>query len=217
MQKYLLQRKKRKTLSMRLDEEGKVIVSAPLFCPKKIIDEFVQKNQEWIEKKRLEQRETSVLAKLRMENGALIPLFGEEYPLLLTTSRTIALTPEGLTAPQDATLQSLKKYYARRLRERVTAYIREYSTKMNVAPTSLKITSARTRWGSCSRKNALSFSFRLAMCKPSVVEYVAIHELCHIRYKNHSPLFWAEVEKYCPRYREAKKYLRENARFMLLI
>jgi hypothetical protein len=88
---------------------------------------------------------------------------------------------------------------------------------MGVKPTKLTITSARTRWGSCSGKNALSFSFRLALCRPSAVEYVVVHELCHILHKNHSKAFWAEVEKNFPDFRLEKAYLKKNAYYMEII
>ena len=72
---------------------------------------------------------------------------------------------------------------------------------MGVRPTGIKITSARTRFGSCSGKNSLCFSLYLMAYPPEAIEYVVVHELAHIRHKNHSPAFYAEVERYLPDWR----------------
>ena len=79
---------------------------------------------------------------------------------------------------------------------------------MNVSPTSIKITGAKTRFGSCSGKNALCFSWRV-MCYPEkAIDYVVVHELAHILHHNHSKNFWTTVEKYMPDYREGEKLLK---------
>ncbi len=67
-----------------------------------------------------------------------------------------------------------------------------------------------SRWGSCSTKGNLNFNCLLALCPEEVMDYVIIHELCHLKYMNHSKYFWATVEKYCPDYKARKKWLKEN-------
>lgn len=83
-----------------------------------------------------------------------------------------------------------------------------WSEKMGVAPTGLKITTARKRYGSCSGRNSLCFSCFLMRCPEEAVELVVVHELCHIREKNHGPRFYALLEQYLPDYKERKKLLR---------
>lgn len=86
----------------------------------------------------------------------------------------------------------------------------EYFSKiMNVSPKSVKITSAKTRWGSCSSKNALCFSWRLMLRPEKAIDYVVIHELSHILHHDHSKEFWQTVEHYMPDYREAKALLNQ--------
>lgn len=82
-----------------------------------------------------------------------------------------------------------------------------YSKIMNVKPTGVKITSAMTRWGSCSSKNSLCFSYRLMLYPLEAIDYVVVHELAHIRIKNHSKYFYEEIEKYMPDYKDRKKML----------
>lgn len=83
-----------------------------------------------------------------------------------------------------------------------------WSEKMGLVPTGLKITTARKRYGSCSGKNSLCFSCFLMNCPEEAVDLVVVHELCHIREKNHGPRFYALLERYLPDYKERKKLLR---------
>lgn len=84
-----------------------------------------------------------------------------------------------------------------------------FASIMKVAPKSVKITDAKTRWGSCSGKNALCFSWRLMLRPEKAIDYVVIHELSHILHHNHSKEFWQTVEYYMPDYREAKALLNQ--------
>lgn len=82
-----------------------------------------------------------------------------------------------------------------------------WSEKMGVTPTGFKVTTARKRYGSCNARNSLCFSCFLLACPESAVELVVVHELCHIREKNHGPRFYALLEQYLPDWRERKKLL----------
>lgn len=86
--------------------------------------------------------------------------------------------------------------------------VAHYAGRMGVTPTGVKITGAKTRFGSCSAKNSLCFSLYLMAYPDAAVDYVVVHELAHIRHKNHSPAFYAEVAKVMPDYRERRKLLK---------
>lgn len=97
----------------------------------------------------------------------------------------------------------------RRMAKQVLPPLVEYWAKViGVTPTSLRVTSARTRFGSCSGRNGLCFSLFLMQHPPEAIEYVVVHELCHIRHHNHSAAFWATVERYLPDYRARKNLLK---------
>jgi predicted metal-dependent hydrolase len=85
-----------------------------------------------------------------------------------------------------------------------------YSAKHGFAPKQVKITSARTRWGSCSPDGTLNFTWRLVMAPLDVIDYVVVHELVHLRVKNHSRKFWKAVEEIMPGWRLQRKWLREH-------
>ena len=97
----------------------------------------------------------------------------------------------------------------RRAKEELPPKVRYYADLMGLYPTGLKITSAKTRFGSCSGKNSICFSWRLMDYPEPAIDYVVVHELAHIAHHDHSPQFWALVERYLPDYRQRRAMLRE--------
>ena len=93
-------------------------------------------------------------------------------------------------------------------KERIPRLVSEYSDIMGLKPTSVKITSAKGRFGSCSAKNGLCFSWRLMAYPEDAVRYVVVHELAHIAHHNHSSAFYSVVKKYMPDYKERQKLLK---------
>ena len=106
----------------------------------------------------------------------------------------------------DATKQA---ELIRRAKIELPPKVQHYAKLMNLYTTGLKITSARTRFGSCSGKNSICFSWRLMDYPEPTIDYVVVHELAHIAHKNHGPQFWALVERYLPDYRARRAMLRE--------
>ena len=100
------------------------------------------------------------------------------------------------------------------LRQQAKAYlpgrVAIWAQRMGLAPAAVKITSAHTRFGSCSSKNSLCFSLYLMQYPPEAIDAVVVHELCHMRHRDHSPAFYAEVERWLPDYREREKLLRQQ-------
>ena len=106
--------------------------------------------------------------------------------------------------PTEADIAALKV----KARVILTEKVAYWSTKMGLRPTGLKITTARKRYGSCSGKNSLCFSCFLMDCPEDAIDLVVVHELCHIKEKNHGPRFYALLEQYLPDYKERKKLLK---------
>jgi hypothetical protein len=89
-----------------------------------------------------------------------------------------------------------------------------FSIKTGHIPTSIRITDARQRWGSCTHKGGLNFSWRLIQAPPKIVDYVVVHELVHISQPDHSKKFWNKVREILPDYERRRKWLRENERLL---
>jgi len=105
--------------------------------------------------------------------------------------------------------ESQKQQYISRAKSVLPPLVRHYAAMMGVAPTGIQITGAQKRFGSCSGKNRLCFSWRLMQYPKEAVEYVVVHELAHIVHKNHSPDFYALIEKYMPDHKARRKLLKE--------
>lgn len=114
--------------------------------------------------------------------------------------------PPMLDAPdiRDAVVAVYKLAAKNYIPERVSTI----SQKMGLTPSAVKINSAKSHWATCSHLSSLNFTWYCIMAHPEAIDYIIIHELCHMRHFNHSPEFWAEVEKYCPDYKTHKSHLR---------
>ena len=97
-------------------------------------------------------------------------------------------------------------------RERLVPRLHELAARHGLSVSRVTIRNQRSRWGSCSRARAIALNFRLVQMPPDVCDYVLIHELMHLRQQNHGPRFWALVERACPDYREAERWLRVKGR-----
>jgi len=102
----------------------------------------------------------------------------------------------------DYKITNVDKFYRTTIEEIIPALVEKYSKLMNLNPTSIKYRKNKRTWGSCNYKNALSFNTQLCKFPIEISEYVVIHELAHIKHKNHSKKFWDLVEVYCPDYKQ---------------
>ena len=97
------------------------------------------------------------------------------------------------------------------------ASLTEYwAEKIGVSYGRISIRGQKTRWGSCSSKGNLNYNYLLMLCPDDVIEYVVIHELCHRIYMNHSKMFWEKIEEFCPNYRQARKWLKQNGNSLIV-
>jgi predicted metal-dependent hydrolase len=115
--------------------------------------------------------------------------------------------PEGKNIDLEAHLQAFLKKYAGRL---VTDRVQAWAGMMKLQPKRISIRSQRTRWGSCSSRGTVSFNWRLVMATPEVLDYVVIHELAHLAVHNHSTRFWEIVAANSPKYKQHRKWLRDQ-------
>lgn len=162
VKEYTILRSRRRTMSLQVTRDAKIIVRAPLHIPQETIQRFVAEHETWIETQliRQEQRLLSHPPRSHEEQEAL----------------------------------------RRQAKELLPALVRHWAQHMGVEPTGIKITSARTRFGSCNEKNSLCFSLYLMEYPPEAIEAVVVHELAHIRHKNHGASFYTLVRRTLPDY-----------------
>lgn len=116
------------------------------------------------------------------------------------------------TSDEALLLDLLPAFYQRQLGRYLFESLPEWAETIGVSPNKVQIKRYKARWGSCDPKGGLQFNWKLAMLPPPVVEYVLIHELCHLRHFNHSEAFWQLVAQHCPNYRTHTRWLREFSR-----
>lgn len=212
-------RSRRKTIALVIDSDGELIVRAPFYASENDILRFVQEKQDWIEQKTREMKQkTKERPRLLLQEGETIPYLGRECMIFRGMTRKICFDGNAFLLPESEDAEAkLVSWYKKRAAVILKERVESIAEKMQVSPAGVKITSAKTRWGSCSYTNHLNFTWRLIMCPPEVVDYVVVHELCHIIYKNHSKSFWKSVEGIDASYREHEKWLKENRRLMEVI
>lgn len=118
-----------------------------------------------------------------------------------------SISPPGL--PPESIKHAVIRVYKLAAKSILTDKVIEYANRMKVSPAAVKINNAKTRWGSCSGKNSINFSWLLVMADDSAIDYVVVHELAHIMEHNHSPRFWAVVAGILPDYEQRRRELKE--------
>ena len=208
-------RSKRKTIALIIKPDGSLIVRAPLRTPEKSIREFVDKNTGWVHRKQAEALAAAPPGPREYAAGELFLYLGNAYPLEIVKEQNTSLILDenfrlAESAQENAGLVFERWYRGQAkqiLNERVCFYTSQYDFQYK----KIGITSARTRWGSCSANGSLNFSWRLILAPIESVDYVVVHELVHTVFHDHSRRFWKRVEQIMPDYQERRKWLRKHA------
>ncbi len=215
---YQVVRSNRKSVALVIDNEANLIVRAPDLMPDTVIDEFVRKKRHWINEK---QRQVAVFGEKHspvvVETGESIMYLGNSYVIIKDAVDEIEVFGNDLIVPNDYDVEALIVWLKKQAMQFILERVVMYANVMGVTPGTIKLSEAKARWGSCSTKNNLNFAWRLIMCPLFVIDYVVVHELSHITYKNHSPVFWARVKTVLPNYEVAQDWLKVNNKLMEII
>jgi len=213
MIQYTLTRSNRKTAAIYV-RNGEVEVRAPLRMPKQDIDRFVSAKEQWILKSLAKQHaQTDKRESFVVDYGGKIFFRGKQYQITLRNGTRAGFDEEVFYMPPGLSPEQIKatcvQLYKMLAKTHISKRVAFYSSQMGVTPLTVKINSAMTRWGSCSSRKSLNFSWRLIMAEDSIIDYVAVHELAHLTEMNHSARFWAIVEGVLPDFRQRKVKLKE--------
>ena len=210
---------RRKTIALVIDHDGELIVRAPFYATQKDVMYFIQEKQEWLEQKSLEMKEKMKnTPTLSWSDGEEILYMGKSCKIRRGDFKQFHFDGESFWIPNHLEpVMVMTKWYRNAAAGLIAPRVEELAKIMEEEPAGIRITSARTRWGSCSYDNHLNFSWRLMMCPKSVIDYVIIHELSHIQHKDHSKAFWKRVEKFDPHYRQHDSWLSDHQRLMEVI
>lgn len=211
-------RSRRRTLAVEINREGQVIVRAPYGLSKERIEYFLASRQDWIASHVAKAAdEKRAIQPLELREGAALLLWGKRRTLHLVPGENIFLTQEQLILGEQVILPKLIQYF----QEELGTYLRErvpyFAGLLGLPAPQIKLSQARTRWGYCNYRNQLGFCWRLVFCPPGVIDYVIVHELCHIRNKSHNRLFWQAVEEILPDRKQREQWLKTNRRVMIVL
>ncbi len=200
-------------MALVISADATLTVRAPLTTPIEHIENFVREKSGWIIKNVERARSRPVARPRQFVEGETFLYLGQSYGLRLASSGRgvgfdgVFWLPYQTTRPREAFVRWYKMQAAKVIGARVAAY----AQRAGLSYKSIKITSAQRRWGSCSATGRLNFSWRLVMAPLSVIDSVIVHELAHLKHRNHSARFKAEVLAMMPDYKQRSAWLKENA------
>lgn len=208
----------RKTISLKVNEEGELIVR----CPKKVslsyIENLIARKTSWILEKKKRLLEALDFLEEKFDGKNFLYL-GTDYAVnFIENCSKDFFFKDGLFIKNDyknKPKEIIAKFYQQNAKDLIFSRVEFFSKKHDFKYTKLRLSNAKGHFGSCNSKNTLSFSWRLMMAPIDVIDYVVVHELSHILQKNHSKKFWNLVEEILPNYKESRKWLKENGKILM--
>jgi hypothetical protein len=204
-------RASRRSISLQISQTKGLIVRAPFSVPEDIIHAFVDRKSDWIKKHlqtHTEQKHSSnnILYYLGQSHSTEYNLLQKE-PLVQEAG---IFTFSGKIQETENEKLILTHWYKEQSRKYLTERVEYFAEKHNLTYGDIRITSAVTRWGSCSSHDNLNFPWRLLMAPTEVIDYVVVHELAHTVHKNHSAHFWKLVESIEPKWKRHRNHLQKE-------
>jgi predicted metal-dependent hydrolase len=191
-----------------------VEVVLPARAPERAARAAVRELRPWIERRLREGERARALLSAR---AGTLPYLDEQLELLPERGRTrVHRRGERLLIPAEDAAPALERFYRRAARAEIAPRLDRATAIAGSRYSGLDIRGQRTRWASCSAAGRMSFNWRLLLAPERVLEYVIWHEVCHLEILDHSPRFWALLERRCPGYREQREWLRRNGATLVL-
>jgi predicted metal-dependent hydrolase len=219
---YTVQRRarRRRTLALYVEKGNKIRLLVPVRTSAATIERMLDERRHWIAK-RLSELESETALPPEFKNGAVFLYLGAPHTLHVTRD---PLLPEGCEAldgrlnlnlhassqaeiGEDARLEILL-WYKKKAKEILKERTDYWGVRLGLKYRSLKIGNPLRRWGSCSPNNDIRYNWRVVMATVDIIDYLVVHELCHIKHKNHSKRFWALLASSIPDWRERRKQLK---------
>ena len=219
--------KRARYVNFRIDSEKGLEVVIPSGTRIINLDDLLRERQMWILKhlRKFDQIKANAEQR-RFVSGEVLPYLGDDHELDIIQTRkgkytTVARQGKFIRVRLRASVNSadqteeiraaLENWFRQQAKEHIKERTAVLAAEHGFEYENVKIRGQRTRWGSCSSKGNLNFNWKLMMIPPAAVDYVIIHELCHLRELNHSAHFWALVQELCPNYKYWVRWLKEHS------
>ncbi len=218
----LIRSDKRKTIGLQV-KHGSIIIRAPRYISEQDISQLVNAKSAWLQKKVAEQNSKPQIEKNLFQENSLIFIKGEPKKLqisyglfsdVIIEDSNVLLTLPSRVKSSNNLAPKVKQQLESWLKQQTITYINQqlshFAEQVGVFPKSFKVRLYKARWGSCNSKAELSFSSLLSMTPSWVIDYVIVHELCHLVHMNHSKEFWQLVALHSPNFQLAKGWLKRH-------
>ena len=208
-----IERSNRRTLSLSVLKDGNIVIKAPISMKDETINRFVQEKQDWIRQK------LSLINKTNTKFEDVIHyrkflLYGNKYSLVTDDIKKIETNDNfQIVIPKKIEpakmLKSLKLWYKKVAKQILSERLAFIESRIKLKSSSFRIGDSKGRWGSCNSKGTICLNFRVIMLPPALIDYVIVHELCHLVEMNHSKNFWKLVSTFLPNVENLKKAIKE--------
>jgi predicted metal-dependent hydrolase len=219
---FFLKKSDRRTTSIYIERDGSVSVLAPKPFDIARIHSLLEKKRSWIYRSLAEWDDLNRTRVTReYVNGESFLYLGRSYRLQIVKNQDVPLKlKNGQFCLDKAAISEapvhFRDFYKSKLLPRVSERAAIYSARIGQVPVGIKVLELKNRWGSCSSAEVINIHWKCAMLSISVLDYVVAHELAHLKYPNHTPAFWRQLEKILPGHDEAKTWLKYNGAGMAL-
>lgn len=218
---YEIVRSPRATADIVVERDGRVFVRAPEAIPDERLVSIVESKRYWIYKTLAEWRDLNATRVLReYRNGEGFLYLGRSYRLLLVSDQkeALALKDGRFCLRRDLVDQNehrgaqaaFREYYIAQGIARMSQRVQYYAPKVGVQPRAIDMRDLGHRWASCSPAGNIAFHWKCMMAPLTIIDYIVVHELCHLRHRDHTDAFWNEVDKVMPTFADRKEWLRRR-------
>jgi predicted metal-dependent hydrolase len=218
---FTLIRSERKTADIVIERSGEVIVRAPHEIDDERLREAVADRALWVHRSLAEWEDLNSSRRSRpLAQGQGFAYLGRSYRLRFIADGDVPLRlkngrwelSEAFVAREGeaAARKAFRDFYIAKGLQIFTERVQAFAPLVGVKPGETSVKELGYHWASCGTGGALNFHWKTLMAPQTVIDYIVVHELCHLRYRDHSDAFWNEVDKVLPRYRERKEWLRVN-------
>jgi len=211
---------RKKTASIKI-EQGVVQVIVPQNLPQKEIDDLLKQKSDWIRKKLIIQQSVPVSKPKEFVSGESFTYLGRNYRLKVLTGQLQPVklkqgylqvtVPVEQKSDQALIRKLLQDWYLDRASKKLEQKTVKYAQQIGVQPSKIRVREYKSRWGSCSVRGEVSYNWRIIISPNPVVDYVVVHELCHLIHHNHSKQYWNQVRSIVPDYQSKRDWLKTNA------
>lgn len=220
--------RRRRTVLLKVSGPDKISVTAPLYVKDADLENILIAKKRWLSNRIKDQQRLATNPANQAVAAGLPLLFrGKTYQLALKESprssssvsissdHIIVSIPPAYSTSHEYLSSVLQKWYVSQATALLHERTKYWAAKIGVTPSRLTMRDQKTRWGSCSSKGNVNYSWRLVMAPDAVVDYLVIHELCHMHIPNHSADFWQLVSRYSPDYDKHRQWLHENGKVLM--